>query len=525
MQAADVRSETVDGGGGEAGARAAAAAGVSGARIALTVLLLAVVAAVVLRSAWLSEDAFITFRVLDNFANGYGLRWNVAERVQPYTHPLWLLALLALHALSGELFLTALALGLATTLLAAALVALRVARASGGMLLALAVMVGSKAYVDYSTSGLENPLTHLLLAGALAAHYAGPGRAPALALCAGLAVLNRMDAVLLVAPLLACMALEQPALRSAKVLLAGFAPFLLWELFALTYYGFPFPNSAYAKLRTGLERTVLVEQGLYYLWSSLRIDPLTPAAIVAGLLVLLHTRSRRDVFPVLGMLAYLVYVVGIGGDFMSGRFLTAPLLLGCGLLARLELRPAAALPACAVALALSLAAPLSPLRAGRDYEGDPFRQMDARQIADERAYYYKYTGLLRVGREGGWPNHPWMWDGVRGRESGFRVLPVSHVGFYGYAAGPSLHVVDLLGLSDPLLARLSPRTDRPWRIGHFERALPKGYLETVADPAGRNHIEDPQVAALYESLRLVTRADLFAAGRWAAIWRLNLASP
>ena len=31
--------------------------------------------------------------------------------------------------------------------------------------LALSTLALSKAFVDYSTSGLENPLTHLLLAG------------------------------------------------------------------------------------------------------------------------------------------------------------------------------------------------------------------------------------------------------------------------------------------------------------------------------------------------------------------------
>jgi len=44
----------------------------------------------VVRSAWLCDDAFITFRTADNFIHGYGLTWNVAERVQTYTHPLWL---------------------------------------------------------------------------------------------------------------------------------------------------------------------------------------------------------------------------------------------------------------------------------------------------------------------------------------------------------------------------------------------------------------------------------------------------
>ncbi|MCG6162107.1 hypothetical protein LFX13_17800, partial [Leptospira bandrabouensis] len=30
--------------------------------------------------AWLSDDSFITFRVVDNFLNGFGIRWNRLER-------------------------------------------------------------------------------------------------------------------------------------------------------------------------------------------------------------------------------------------------------------------------------------------------------------------------------------------------------------------------------------------------------------------------------------------------------------
>jgi hypothetical protein len=45
------------------------------------------------RNSWLSDDAYVTFRTVDNFMYGYGLTWNVDERVQVYTHPLWMLLL------------------------------------------------------------------------------------------------------------------------------------------------------------------------------------------------------------------------------------------------------------------------------------------------------------------------------------------------------------------------------------------------------------------------------------------------
>jgi hypothetical protein len=44
-------------------------------------------------SAWLCDDAYITLRTVANFCHGLGLTWNPDERVQTYTHPLWMLAL------------------------------------------------------------------------------------------------------------------------------------------------------------------------------------------------------------------------------------------------------------------------------------------------------------------------------------------------------------------------------------------------------------------------------------------------
>ncbi len=65
---------------------------------------------VFLANAWIGDDAYITFRVVDNFINGYGLRFNPDERVQAYTHPLWMLLLSAAYAVTADLFYTTLTL-------------------------------------------------------------------------------------------------------------------------------------------------------------------------------------------------------------------------------------------------------------------------------------------------------------------------------------------------------------------------------------------------------------------------------
>src|SRR5580700_4983251 len=42
---------------------------------------------------WICDDAFITMRYVKNFVDGNGLVYNIGERVEGYTHFLWLMLL------------------------------------------------------------------------------------------------------------------------------------------------------------------------------------------------------------------------------------------------------------------------------------------------------------------------------------------------------------------------------------------------------------------------------------------------
>ena len=117
--------------------------------------MLAVHAVVLARTAWLSDDAYITFRTVDNFLSGYGLRWNVGERVQTYTHPLWMFLLSAATVIVREPYHASLALAFACTLSALTLFASRVARSVPIAIVGLTILLFSQAFIDFSTSGLE----------------------------------------------------------------------------------------------------------------------------------------------------------------------------------------------------------------------------------------------------------------------------------------------------------------------------------------------------------------------------------
>ncbi len=48
-------------------------------------------------NAYLCDDAVIIYRTIDNLIHGFGLRWNVVERVQVFTSPLHTLYLIPFY--------------------------------------------------------------------------------------------------------------------------------------------------------------------------------------------------------------------------------------------------------------------------------------------------------------------------------------------------------------------------------------------------------------------------------------------
>src|SRR5262245_2373704 len=212
---------------------------------------LTVFGVVLLRTAWIGDDAYFTFRTIDNFVHGYGLRWNVAERVQTYTHPLWLAVVAAFYAVTGEPYFTAIGISIALSL-AVIWFVMRFAPSMWAAALGLTVLVCSRAFVDYSTSGLENPLTNLLLVLFLSSYFAGRSGRLTTSLLASLVLLNRIALALIVVPPLLFMLPRGRRIGDHAKFAAGFMPLVAWHVFSLLYYGFSLPNTVYAKLKTGI---------------------------------------------------------------------------------------------------------------------------------------------------------------------------------------------------------------------------------------------------------------------------------
>ncbi len=492
------------------------------ASITLPVFLLWLVFGVVItRTAWLVDDAYITLRTVDNFIHGYGLTWNVVERVQSYTHPLWMFLLIGAYLFTGESFYSAIGLSISVSL-ATFFVAARFAKHHNlATLSVLGVLFLSNSFVDYSTSGLENPLSHLLLGIFLLIFAQTQDTLEkrsifALALLAGLATWNRMDTLLLYIPPLTWVLWKNRSVSTLRLYFLGFLPFILWEVFSVIYYGFPFPNTAYAKLGNSIPRSDVFEMGYLYFINSLHWDPitLTIISIAAGWGIL--RGSFRQKVVVIGLLLYLSYILWIGGDFMTGRFFSVVLMGAVALL--LWMLPGSeeqenlkfALPALIIFLAFMAGKPAFIV--SRETV-DSFNT-----IVDERQYYIVEAGLMYDKRDTMAPYHNWAVHGLSVKAKNKSTEIFGSVGMMPYFAGPGVYFIDPLALTDPLLARLPLSPGENYRPGHFYRAIPEGYRESVV---GENQVAHPTLALYYDKLRLVTRGPIWSWERFVTIFELN----
>ena len=127
---------------------------------------------------WLDDDGFINLRIARNLLAGYGPVFNLDERVEAGTSPLWLAVVSLLGALGARLEDASVFVGIALTVLAvvvaqdAASPAVRAGRAArsaarlgcGWLPLGALVVAVLPPIWDYASSGLETGLSLCWLA-------------------------------------------------------------------------------------------------------------------------------------------------------------------------------------------------------------------------------------------------------------------------------------------------------------------------------------------------------------------------
>ncbi len=408
-------------------------------------------------NAWVVDDAYISFRTVDNFVNGYGLRWNIAERVQTYTHPLWMFVVTPFYLITSEAFYTVIAVSYVLCIATIMIVAISLANRSKEYpwkpSLLILLLISSKAFIDYTSSGLENPLSYFLAAIFYVKFMFRSGRDEGftrkdvfwLYFLASLAYTNRPDTILLYIPPLIYVThqtIRKEAWGLVPLIVIATLPSALWVMFSLIYYGFPFPNTAYAKLlNTGIPFSWKVLRGLRYLANSMYWD--APSYIMALLAVMLSiaARSRRSLVLMCGVAIYVIYVItsGASATHLSGRFLALPLFVSFLILLNHVDDTKLAVGIAGGLIVFIVLSPISPIKMGTVLYRPG--QQDRNCIDGNWFAHNEGAALINWVPGSKLPDHAWYYCGLVVRKRPQRIhiggpLGEAPIGYFGFAAGP-----------------------------------------------------------------------------------------
>jgi len=259
-----------------------------------------------------SDDAYISFRYIHRLLEGQGLTFNDGERVEGFSHPLWIFLVAGCAWITGlSIPDAARGLGLLFSLgTIGSLFASRRALASEAPAAAIVLLAAFPGFHVYATSGLETPLLMFLLTMGTVASLGQRDPTTLSSLSFGFASITRPEGLLYG---LFWLGRRVRAVQKVAILLA---PFAAYELLRVAYFDAWLPNAFRAKL-PGTWGTFF---GLQYLGH---------AALALAWPVLLRAASEdfskvfRAAFGPL--LAGVVFVLYAWGDWMPFSRFLAPL--------------------------------------------------------------------------------------------------------------------------------------------------------------------------------------------------------
>jgi arabinofuranosyltransferase len=486
-------------------------------------------------SAWLCDDALIVYATAKQYLNGNGLCYNVNERVQSFTSMIGLFTYILVSMVTGEGFFSALIINFVTSIAAIIIFSFYMCDRiykdnpfSHVAILPLLILITSKIFIEYSTSGLENSILFLFIIifikFLLNNQEWDYKQLRKFSFISSLLLLTRHDMAIIIFLPLIYIFFSKRKIKFLLALLAGLVgmiPFIFWEIFSLFYYGFLFPNTMYAKLNSGIPNIEYFLQGISYFFASLVFDPIAIFSIlvvvsitIINFIVNKDNKSNNKILFIISIsiIFYCLYILRIGGCFMAGRFYYIPIILSAILLSHIRLERYILNLTLIIILFFSFIQQNSILKINQVVYGvQNSKNRIFHGIADEHKVYFNRYGLIFYGKE----------QYNNNTELIIYDPPVfGQMGYIRNWTSLDSHIVDFVALTDPLLARLPSIYNPEWRIGHLSRRIPEGYLETIKK--GENLIQDAKLAKYYDILSNITRGDLFSFKRIINIININI---
>ncbi len=485
---------------------------------------------VVLLGAWNTDDGYFGFVMARNLAEGHGFVYNIGERVNVSTCPLFDLILSVFYYWFRNMPLVSIVLCTLYSLAAYSILIWKICKQRWQVFVVTVLLCTSTCFISFTTSGLENSL--LFFEEALFLHLLVTNdtydrkKLFQMALVCSAVLMTRMDAGILLFAVTAYCFLVKRSCGICSMFLAGLAglcPFFGWIVFSVIYYGVPFPNTYYIKVNTGYPLDEYILHGLEYFLISWGYDTaLITFCLLAVVLLFLHGQWKYRMLA-LGICLKLLYVIRIGGDFMVGRHFTDLYFVSVFMVIdlcyekesfhigkRIVSRQYACIGCAAVCVMLTSVTRLTV----KQYLW-PVRQDSC---TDERDYYFPTLGMIphyltKVVK--GIDSSELTWDAqevLDSKASGNQGdLLTWAPGLLSFQHNRDFYMSDSIGLGDPLLAKLPAVYTEVWRVGHMKRLIPEGYPQSLQ--TGENRIADKSLHQYYDILLEVTRGRIFSKDR------------
>ncbi len=437
----------------------------------------------ILAKSWLSEDAFITFRHIENFISGYGPVFNPGERVEGFSHVLWFYILSLFRWIGFTIKASAIIPSLILSFTAIYIFLFKINPFKNEKTIlnfSAPALLSASAFTDFGTSGLETPLSYLLLI--LYAKFLLEEdfyKNPILfGFLISLMVFTRPDfgVFLIIVLLFFLFELYNKKINFVFLLKFSFSsiiPLFLYEIFRMGYYAAIFPNPVYTKSATGSYFLAGINYFLDFSEGSLFL----PVLIFALIIFFKDKKFIGRKIVLLSGFTHMFFVIRGGGDFMHGRFLLPSfILLSVGTIGILDNyfsrnRKREVLSFFLIIFIYIIGLSVKPAQKRGHY-------FNRGGISDERFAYYKDRNIpiKYLFKE----NLIFMWKTIGENykyltdKSKLNIrIAYKNVGFIGYYSGKRVYVLDKLGLTDPIVARL--KINKRGRPGH-EKYAPFPYL-------------------------------------------------
>ena len=483
---------------------------------------------------WQSDDSFHGYVMVKHLLEGNGFVYNIGERVCATTGPLYTLSCALPYAITREIYFTTLILDVVYSAAAYHIFAYKICRTRDQVLTGYFAFVGSKAFMSYTTSGLENSLLFLFMAlfiwQYMKRDFYDSKHLLLLALTFSGVALTRMDNVLFFIPVIVYVFLAKREntsfLKCVGIGILGLCPFFIWELFSFIYYGSFVPNTAYVKIGTGITLADYVKHGILYYWYTLLNDAVVLVIPFVFIVMTLLLRKIKYLLVSAGIALYGLYLLSVGGDFMMGRHFTGMLfisVLSATMMFNREkdyfdtIRKMRTVFSILVIGTMCWSFTFGTSIGSQYLFGHSF----ASSISDEREYYYDTTGfynnlrsLIKTGKTC-WRD---TWNDEspdRLRREGFRGDILDNAAGILVYKNSDLYLNDTYCLGDPLMSRIPAVYQESWRVGHLKRVCPEGYRESVYED--ENRIEDVDLHEFYDKILLITRGDIWSGERLGTI--------